>query len=429
MVRESFLTALKRTGVVLSSILLAGVLPYPATAGEPRLVHNPDTPLSSPVRPQDSGVSPGSPGGGEPYQGTDSGVSPPQGAAPTGAEPAAGLDSPVESPVVNQGSGADGAQTTAAPPEPGEGGQGVAEAVSVSAGPEAVPPEELPGVKESKAIVHYTLSTWYFYRWNLQLAEVELEEAIKYWPDFKAAHRDLCLVSLFRGNIGRSIAELMMVVGMGEPIPLNEEEKWDLNKRALQLHYKKGVEQGRKGHWTDAVAEFQWCLVYDKNDPVVHRSLAFAYSSLGEFAHAEAEYERSFQLDPSDAFGRADFAFLLSDKGDAKRALAQLSKAVKMSPAAAALHIDLGWMAEARGDLTVAAQEFRTAAELTPKHAWLWARLGAVLERQAKSDQAIKAYEQAVRLDPELKEARKSLQRLKTQPAKPSQSPNTEAGN
>jgi tetratricopeptide (TPR) repeat protein len=281
---------------------------------------------------------------------------------------------------------------------------------------ESVPPEELPGVKESRAIVHYTLSNWYFYRWNLQLAEVELEEAIKYWPDFKAAHRDLCLVSLFRGNIGRSIAELMMVVGMGEPIPLNEEEKWDLNKRALQLHYKKGVEQGRKGHWNDAVAEFQWCLVYDKNDPVVHRSLAFAYSSLGEFGQAEAQYEQSFKLDPSDAFGRADFAFLLSSQGDKDRALAQLSKAVKMSPAVAALHVDLGWMAEARGDLHTAAREFQNAANLTPSHAWIWVRLGGILERQGKPEEAIKAYDKAIALDPELSEATQALQRLKSPP-------------
>lgn len=275
--------------------------------------------------------------------------------------------------------------------------------------------EERPGAKETKAIVHYTLSNWYFYRWKLELAEVELQEAIVYWPGFKAAHRDLCLVSLFRGNFGQALAELMMTVGLGDPIPFNEQEKWELNKRALQLHYKQGVENGRRGLWKDAVAEFLWCLTYDPNDAVVRRSLAFAYSSLGEFDKAEWQYERTVRLDPSDAFARADFAFLLSDKGDKKRAMSQLTKAVKLAPSAAALHVDLGWMAETRGDLETAAEEFQKATELSPKHAWLWARLGGILERQGKTEEAARAYESAASLDRELNDARQALARLRAQ--------------
>lgn len=283
------------------------------------------------------------------------------------------------------------------------------------AGVKVIAVEERAGAKETKAIVHYTLANWYFYRWKLALAEVELQEAIMNWPSFKAAHRDLCLVSLFRGNFGQALAEMMMTVGLGDPIPFNQQEKWELNKRALQLHYKQGVENGRRGLWRDAVAEFLWCLTYDANDPVVRRSLAFAYSSLGEFGKAEQQYERTVHLDPSDAFARADFAFLLSDKGDKKRAMSQLSKAVQLAPSAAALHVDLGWMAETRGDLETAAAEFGRAIELSPKHAWLWARLGGILEKQGKSAEAARAYDKAVSLDADLSEAKQGLERLRAQ--------------
>ncbi|MBI4534161.1 MAG: hypothetical protein HY711_09480, partial [Candidatus Melainabacteria bacterium] len=63
--------------------------------------------------------------------------------------------------------------------------------------------KEVAGAKESQAVEHFTLSNFYFSHWHLALAEVELEEAIAHWPDFKLAHRNLCLVSLFRGNFAR----------------------------------------------------------------------------------------------------------------------------------------------------------------------------------------------------------------------------------
>lgn len=304
--------------------------------------------------------------------------------------------------------------------EPADTSASAQEGSQEGAGVKVTAIDERPGARETKAIVHYSLSNWYFYRWKLELAEVELKEAIMYWPGFKAAHRDLCLVSLFRGNFGQALAELMMTVGLGDPIPFNEQEKWELNKRALQLHYKQGVENGRRGLWKDAVAEFLWCLAYDANDPVVRRSLAFAYSSLGEFGKAEQQYERTVRLDPSDAFSRADFAFLLSDKGDKKRAMSQLSKAVKLQPSAAALHVDLGWMAETRGDLETAAAEFGKATELSPRHAWLWARLGGILERQGKTAEAVRAYDKAVSLDADLSEAKQGLERLRAQAKAPS---------
>lgn len=274
-------------------------------------------------------------------------------------------------------------------------------------------PKEVPGVKESQAVVHVTLSNFYFSRWNLALAEVELEEAIAYWPDCKIAHRNLCLVSFFQGNFSRAAAEFMMAVSLGDAIPLSEQERANLNRQALRLHYKRGIEHARYGRWHDAVAEFQWALTYEPRDPVVRRSLAFAYASLNDFEKAESEYELTFALDPTDAFAHADFAFLLSDQGNKEKATAQMSQAVKLAPAAAALHIDLGWMAEARGDVFTAASEFKKAINLSPRHAGLWVHLGRLMERQGRPDAAIEAYCKALKLNPQYSEAQERMARLK----------------
>lgn len=275
------------------------------------------------------------------------------------------------------------------------------------------PAEADPGVKESKAVVHYTLANFYVRRWNLDLAETELDVAISYWPDFKAAHRDMCIVALCQGNIFRSLAELMMVTGLGEPIPYTASEREDLRQRALKAHYKKGCDWVRRHTWKDARAEFEWALVYGPDDPVVHRSLAFVYANMGDFDRAEKQYEKTFALDPSDAFAHADFASMLADTGQPGRAEAQLSQAVRLAPTAAALHVDLGWMAESKGNLDTAGAEFRKAADLSPGHAWIWAHLGKLFEKQGRADEAIKAYDRALSLDPAQNEVKERLAKLR----------------
>lgn len=268
-------------------------------------------------------------------------------------------------------------------------------------------------ILEQEAAQHYYLSSTYLRSWELELAEIELEEATIYAPDMKAAHRDLCIVSLLRLNPLRSVAEFMMVTGLGEPIPYTDAEKAELNKRALIAHYKKGLAWGRKRDWKQAATELEWALTYGPGDFAIHRSLAFAYANLGDFTKAEKQYADTFALAPSDGFAHADFANLLAEKGQVDRAESELQKAVQLSPSAAALHVDLGWVAEAKGDLATASQEFTAAVGLSPSHAGLWAHLGRILEREGEKSKALDAYARALNLDPQLPEARESLTRLK----------------
>lgn len=266
---------------------------------------------------------------------------------------------------------------------------------------------------QAEAVKHFDLAAFYFHNWKLPLAEVELEEAIALYPDFKAAHRDLCLVSFCEGNILRSVAEMMMTVGLGDPVPLTEQERETLNQKALTLHYNRGLQKAGTQKWSDAIAEFGWALTYQPDDAKVRRSLAFAYANTGNFALAEQQYARSFGLDPTDPYGHADFANLLSDKGEQERAMKQMDEAIKRAPNTAALHVDMGWMAEASGDLAKAGDEFSQAVRLSPQHAGLWAHLGHILEREGKSDEALQAYEKAISLDPDVDDVRARLLKLK----------------
>lgn len=269
----------------------------------------------------------------------------------------------------------------------------------------------------NEAIDHYELARVYLGQWNAEMAEVELQAAIMCEPGIKAVHRDYVFVALMRANVMKAIAEAMMVVGLGEPIPLDDAQKEKLKESACKAHYVKGIAAARETKWKDAITEFQWALSYQPNNARVSRSMAFAYASMGDFNKAEKEYAASFAMDPSDAFAHADLAFLMEKAGNTTKAMEQLEEAVKLQPNVAALHVDLAWLAESKGDLNRASAEFEEAVKLSPKHAALWTHLGKLFARQGLSDRAIDAYKAALDLDPEQQDAEQGLNLLEP-PAK-----------
>lgn len=288
--------------------------------------------------------------------------------------------------------------------------------------PDYVDPEELSHAgahgdevaewRKSEAISHYWVANSYFKRWNFDLAGVELQESIMYWPGLQASHKDLCLVYICTGHPMRALAQAMMCLGLGDPIPLTPAEQAQLNDNATKLHYRLGLKQGRDRKWTEAVTEFQWALNYTPTDPKIYRSLAFAYGNMGNFDKAEQFYQTTFNMSPGEAFSHADFAFMLADAGRSGQAREQLSEAVRLEPSAAALHVDLGWMSEAGGDLATAEKEFRSAIHLSPNHGGLWAHMGRILESEGKKAEAIEAFQRALRIDPGQDETKERLDKL-----------------
>lgn len=264
----------------------------------------------------------------------------------------------------------------------------------------------------NEALDHYELARAYLGQWNFEMAERELKASLMCEPGIKAVHRDYVLVSLMMFNPFKALAEFMMVVGLGEPVPYSEKQKTAIRDDNAKAHYEKGIALARDSKWTDAITEYQWAQTYHPNDARISRSLAFAYGSAGEFEQAEKEYATSFAQDPGDAFTHADLAFLLEKSGDKQKALAQMQEAVALQPKVAALHVDLGWLAEAKGDLDLASGEFRRAVDLAPRHASLWTHLGKLLARKGDNEGAREAYQKALSLDPQQADAAQGLESL-----------------
>jgi len=256
---------------------------------------------------------------------------------------------------------------------------------------------------------HWKKAKAYSSKWKWKLADVELRAAVNCVPDMKVAHRDYCLVALMQGHFGRSLAELLIVVGAAEPVALSEEQQEKLTEDASTIHYNEGVEYATKTKWKEAIAELMQARNYDPADPVITRSIAFSYASENNFAEAEKFYKEAFDLDPSDPYARADYAFLLAKDGKEDQALTSMEEAVKLRPDVIALHVDLGWMAESKGDLGQAEEAFRKACDLEPKQPTLWVHLGNIYKKLGKVEEAKDAYKRALSIDPTYSEAQEKL--------------------
>jgi Flp pilus assembly protein TadD len=272
--------------------------------------------------------------------------------------------------------------------------------------------EEARKTLEAKAVEHLFLAHKYAQRWDLDLADVEMQEAISFAPDLKVIHRDYCLLGIVRGRLDLALAEFMLATGIGDPIPYTDQEIKLLNLKAAKLHYEKAISYAKTNRWSTAISELDLADKYAPLNPNIKRSLAFAYASAGQFNLAEQTYKDTFELAPADGFSRADFAFLLSQEGKKDNAVDQMAKAVQLQPESAALHVDLAWFAENKGDIVKATTEIQDAVKLSPQHAGLWSHLGRLLEKMDRTAEAKQAYEHAVSLDPEQPEAKTALSRL-----------------
>lgn len=265
---------------------------------------------------------------------------------------------------------------------------------------------------------HWKKAKKYSSDWKWKLADVELRAAIDCVPDMKVAHRDYCIVAFMQGHLGRTLAELLIVVGAADPVALSDEQKEKLKEDASTIHYNEGVEFATKLKWKEAIDELLQARNYDPVDPVITRSLAFSYSSMNDFAMAEKYYKEAFDLDPNDPFARADYAFLLAKGGKEDEALMSMEEAVKLKPDVIALHVDLGWMAESKGNLNQAEDEFRKACDLEPKQPALWVHLGNICKKLGKVEEAKDAYKKALDLDPKYTEAKEQLSQCFVKPNK-----------
>ena len=88
--------------------------------------------------------------------------------------------------------------------------------------------------------------------------------------------------------------------------------------------------------------------------------------------------------------------------------------AMEIDPKFAEAHINMAVLCEKTGRLQEAAKEFQTALSVDPYNAYTYANLGVIYAKQGRLKEAEKELRTALRLRPDLSEASRALQVIRT---------------
>src|ERR1700721_843976 len=138
--------------------------------------------------------------------------------------------------------------------------------------------------------LHYRLAHHYLERADFDMAELELQEAIARNPESRKAHRDYMITCLTHLNLAQAVAEFMITCGLGKAIPLNAEEKQQLDRDAAKAHYRKALRYEGQNRLDREIFELTWANYYLPDNPTIMRSLAFAFTNASQIDRAEALY-------------------------------------------------------------------------------------------------------------------------------------------
>ncbi len=196
----------------------------------------------------------------------------------------------------------------------------------------------------------------------------------------------------------RGIDQLLADLGLGEPSPPSESDKWVC----------RGDEEERAGNHERAIETYREAIRLEPNNATAHFRLADALKNQGDLGGAIAEYHQSLRLKPNLVDAHLHLAESLSERKETDAALTEAREATRLAPEDAYAHAGLCKAFGEENDLNGALFECRKALSLQPDAAllpWLHRSYGILLETDGDLEGAIAEFREAVHLKPDEPEA------------------------
>jgi superkiller protein 3 len=136
------------------------------------------------------------------------------------------------------------------------------------------------------------------------------------------------------------------------------------------------------------IEEFKTALRLDKNVPLGHYHLGFAYASLGRNQEAIAEYEKEIARDPENSSVLYQLGHQLLQTSDFSSARKYLKRATEIDAQNADAFYDLGKALMLAGDADSAVAPLERCAELSPSDPSPHYQLARIFEKLGRRDDA-----------------------------------------
>jgi len=169
--------------------------------------------------------------------------------------------------------------------------------------------------KHRKALKHYDLGVAYLQQNRLNEVVLEMEAALRLYPDYAEAH------------------------------------------------YILGMAYSERGSWDEAIREYQAALRIDPNYTEAHVNLGLAYLQQGRLDDAIHEYQAALRINPDYAKAHFNLALAYRKQGQMDDAIREYQAALCISPNFAEAHFGLGLAYKRQGRLDEAIRELQVAAQ------------------------------------------------------------------
>jgi protein O-mannosyl-transferase len=170
----------------------------------------------------------------------------------------------------------------------------------------------------------------------------------------------------------------------------------------------------RLGRVPEATEHYEAATRLGTSSAVARRHLGRALAEAGRIEDALVHLEEAVRLDPTDAESRLVFGMVLSAAGRSTEALKHFTEAVLLRPKDARAHAALGDALIEEGRPAEALTHLEIALRSEPaRAAILHASIADALVRLGRASEAIEHYETALRLNPDNRDARANLERIR----------------
>lgn len=128
---------------------------------------------------------------------------------------------------------------------------------------------------------------------------------------------------------------------------------------------------------------------------------------------AEKEYQTALQMDSTQLAAKYNLGLLTVERGKSEEAIRIFQDIVTTYPRHNLAHYNLGQLYLKKGQLDQAIKSLKRTLEISPGSANVLVDLGLAYEKKKDKQKALEAFTYALAYDPQNKEAKAGLQRLK----------------
>lgn len=267
----------------------------------------------------------------------------------------------------------------------------------------------------TSADTHYRLGYIYTHQAKFDKALAAFNKALALNPNFVEVYEWLGLIALMQHKPQEAVAHYKIAI---QKKPYAQSPYYNLAKAYRLLGDMDSAKaqlklfQQMKDYY-DQIYALEGALTEDPTNTTLRLKLAEIHLAHKHITAAVTTYQALIRLNPEFVAGYDKLGRLYMELNIPDRAIPMFQNVLKLKPDNMEAHVRLGWLYSNQKTFDKAEVHLKKVIEKMPKHTLAYHGLAEVYSKQGQIDKAITVYQHITQLEPNDKEARASLDKLK----------------